>query len=79
MTDQEWKTLKMTSDYKDTYCYQENGNNCLSNNVGRCVCLYNTNFPDNICPFFKDKRGMTEEELQEYRRLFCYRRADLNT
>lgn len=76
MTDKEWKMLRMAHEFRDVLCHSDEGETCLSNNHGRCVCLYNTNFPNNVCPFYCDKRGMTEQEQKEYKRLFYYRGAD---
>ena len=73
MNDKEWKQLKVAHDHRDVSCHYKDGDYCISNNKGRCVCLYNTNFRDDICPFFHDRRTMSALEVKQYNGLFYYR------
>ena len=73
MTDKEWAMLKPSHGYRDVNCHHADGDFCTANNKGRCVCLYNTQFPEDICPFFHDRRTMSALELAGYRKLFYYR------
>ena len=77
MTDKAWAMLKPSLGDRDLVCHHDGGENCTANNKGKCVCLYNTNFKTNVCPFYRDKRTMTEEQLHDYRKLFYYRGKDL--
>ena len=70
MTDKEYFRILRQSGKNDSgsvrECVHPDGAFCCARREsGLCAALYHTAF-DRPCPFFRDKRTMSEKELKEY-------------
>ena len=74
MTDEEYNRILRKSGKNTSgsvrYCVHPDGEFCIARREsGICTALYHTMFDGKPCPFFRDKRLMTERELKDYKKL----------
>ena len=74
MTDEEYNRILRKSG-KNTSgsvrnCLHPDGEFCVARRgSGICTALYHTMFGGKPCPFFRDKRNMSAQELKDYKKL----------
>ena len=74
MTDEEYNNLLRKSGKNSSgsirNCLHPEGEFCCARREsGLCTALYLTLFDGKPCPFFRDKRTMSEKELKQYKKL----------